>query len=181
MMARVTAPVETMDDTLRRAAAGDGQSFAELIRAHESMVFSIALHFLHDHGRAEDIAQEVFLQLYRKLDEIDSPAHLTFWLRRVTANRCIDESRRGRVRPASLEDAPEPTEAPPEPDMLLDRRLRQLLLDLPPAQRMALTLRYQEDLDPIEIGRILGMPHNTIKSHLRRGLEALRRWLGEPS
>jgi RNA polymerase sigma-70 factor (ECF subfamily) len=181
MVARVTTPVETMDDTLRRAAAGDRESFAGLVRAHESMVFSIALHFLRDHGRAEDIAQEVFLQLYRKLDEMESPAHLTFWLRRVTAHRCIDESRRGRQRPAAIEEAPEPTAAPAEPDTLLDRRLRQLLLDLPPAQRMALTLRYQEDLDPVEISAVLGLPHNTIKSHLRRGLDALRRWLGEPS
>jgi RNA polymerase sigma-70 factor (ECF subfamily) len=184
MVARVTAPVETMDDTLRRAAAGDRGSFAALIKAHEDMVFSIALHYVRDHGRAEDIAQEVFLQLYRKLGEIESASHLTFWLRRVTANRCIDESRRGRSRPVALHDmvdAGEPTSGAPEPDALADRRLRQLLLELPPAQRMALTLRYQEDLDPIEIGRILGMPHNTIKSHLRRGLDALRRWLGEPS
>src|SRR6266567_4341290 len=81
------------DETLRRAAGGDHDAFAELIRAHEEMVFSIALHFFHDRARAEEIAQEVFLQMYRRLGEIESPAHLTFWLRRVTANRCIDAGR----------------------------------------------------------------------------------------
>src|SRR5258706_581973 len=91
-----TAPLlfGTLDATLQRAAAGDHESFGALIREHQDMVFSIAWNFLHDRGRAEEIAQEVFLQLYRTLGEIETPAHLTFWLRRVTANRCIDESRR---------------------------------------------------------------------------------------
>ena len=82
--------------TLQRAADGDHECFASLIREHQDMVFSIAWTFLRDRDRAEEIGQEVFLQLYRTVGEIESPAHLVFWLRRVTANRCIDESRRGR-------------------------------------------------------------------------------------
>src|SRR5258708_9316899 len=99
-----TAPLlfGTLDARLRQGAAGDHESFGSLIREHQDMVFSIAWNFLHDRDRAEEIAQEVFLQLYRTLGEIESPAHLTFWLRRVTANRCIDESRRGRRRTRSL-------------------------------------------------------------------------------
>src|ERR1700692_83268 len=102
-----TAPLlfGTLDATLQKAAAGDHESLAELIREHQDMVFSIAWHFLHDRGRAEEIAQEVFLQLYRTLGDIESPAHLTFWLRRVTSNRCIDESRRGRWRIVTLDEA----------------------------------------------------------------------------
>src|ERR1700674_1221916 len=101
-----TAPVffGTLDQTLRRAATGDHESFATLIHEHQDMVFSIAWHFLHDRGRAEEIAQEVFLQLYRTLGQTEPPPHLPFWLRRETANRCIDESRRGRWRVVTLDE-----------------------------------------------------------------------------
>lgn len=164
------------DDTLRRAVTGDHDAFADLIRMHEEMVFSIALHFFHDRGRAEEIAQEVFLQMYRRLGEIESPAHLTFWLRRVTANRCIDDSRK---RPPASGRAESPSYVSArETDPFLRRRLRMLMLQLPPKQRIAITMRYQEDLEPAEIAEILGMPANTVKSHLRRGLAALRQWLG---
>src|SRR5258706_14583537 len=102
-----TAPLlfGTLDATLQRAAAGDHESFGALIREHQDMVFSIAWNFLHDRDRAEEIAQEVFLQMYRTLGEIETAAHLTFWLRRVTANRCIDESRRGPWPPVPPDEA----------------------------------------------------------------------------
>ena len=173
-----TAPLPFgIDETLRRAAAGDQDAFADLIHEHEAMVFSIALHFFHDRGRAEEIAQEVFLRMYRNLGEIESAAHLTFWLRRVTANRCIDDTRQTMPRLVAVEGIAQPHESDP----LLGRRLRTLLLRLPAKQRIAITMRYQEDLEPAEIAAILGMPANTVKSHLRRGLAALREWLGRDS
>ncbi len=172
----------TMDTTLQRAVAGDHESFAELIREHQDMVFSIAWHFLHDRDRAEEIAQEVFLQMYRTLGEIESEAHLRFWLRRVTANRCIDESRRGRWRIVTLDEAADVAhDADEQRDPLLGRRIRQMLQRLPAQQRLAITMRYQEGLEPSEIGAVLDMPLNTVKSHLRRGLSALREWLGVSS
>ncbi|HEX7421532.1 MAG TPA: sigma-70 family RNA polymerase sigma factor, partial [Thermoanaerobaculia bacterium] len=60
-----------------------------------------------------------------------------------------------------------------------DRRMRQLIAELPDMQRVIVTLRYQEDLDPSEICRIVEMPVNTVKSHLHRALQSLRRRLGE--
>ena len=171
----------TSDATLQRAAAGDHESFGSLIREHQDMVFSIAWHFLHDRDRAEEIAQEVFLQLYRALGEIESNAHLTFWLRRVTANRCIDESRRGRWRIVTLDEASDVVHDADETDPFLARKLAQMLQRLPAQQRLAITMRYQEGLEPSEIGAVLGMPLNTVKSHLRRGLAALREWLGVTS
>jgi RNA polymerase sigma-70 factor, ECF subfamily len=166
------------DANLHRAAAGDHEAFGDLIREHQDMVFSIAWHFLHDRDRAEEIAQEVFLQLYRALGEIESPAHLIFWLRRVTANRCIDESRRGRWRIVTLDEANDVARDADDTDPLLARKLGQMLQRLPAPQRLAITMRYQEGLDPSEIGAVLDMPLNTVKSHLRRGLAALREWLG---
>ena len=178
-----TAPLlfGTLDATLQRAAAGDHESFAGLIRQHQDMVFSIAWTFLHDRDRAEEIAQEVFLQLYRTLGEIQSPAHLTFWLRRVTANRCIDESRRGRWRIVTLDEASDVAGHAQESDPILGRKVRQMLQRLPAPQRLAITMRYQEGLEPSEIGALLDIPINTVKSHLRRGLSALREWLGVTS
>jgi RNA polymerase sigma-70 factor (ECF subfamily) len=168
-----------LDDALRRAAGGDHEAFAELVRSHQDMVFSIAWHFFHDRDHAEEIAQDVFLRLYRALGEIGSAAHLLFWLRKVTANRCIDEKRRVRMHAVSIDEIPEVAGyTTPGGDPLLGRRLRALLLRLPPPQRLAITLRYQEQLEPMEICTVLGLPLNTVKSHLQRGLTALRSWLG---
>src|SRR5258706_13715519 len=160
----------TNDANLHRAAAGDHDAFGALIREHQDMVFSIAWHFLHDRARAEEIAQEVFLQLYRTLGGIESPAHLTFWLRRVTSNRCIDESRRGRWRIVTLDEASDVARDADATDPLLNRTVGQLLQRLPAQQRLALTMRYQEGLEASEIGAVMGIPVNTVKSHLRRGL-----------
>jgi RNA polymerase sigma-70 factor (ECF subfamily) len=163
---------------LELARRGDHDAFAALVREHESMVYSIAWHFFRDRGRAEEVAQEVFLQLYRTIADIGSPAHLLFWLRRVTSNRCIDENRRWRFRPLPLADVPEPRSSHAEPDPILDRRLGRLMLQLPSDQRVIITLRYQEGLQPAEIGDLVGMPVNTVKSHLRRGLATLRSRFG---
>src|SRR5436305_13628348 len=127
MSAAAPLPFPTTDANLNQAARGDHESFATLVHEHQDMVFSIAWHFLHDRGRAEEIAQEVFLQLYRTLGEIESNAHLTFWLRRVTANRCIDESRRGRWRIVTLDEASDVARDANDADPLLTRKVGQML------------------------------------------------------
>jgi RNA polymerase sigma-70 factor, ECF subfamily len=163
--------------SLGRAQAGDHDAFAELIERHEAMVYSLAWNFFGDRGRAEEVAQDVFLQLYRNLGVIESESHLLFWLRQVATRRCIDQMRRTRMKAVSLDDAAEVQSIDRPVDPLLDRRLRQLIRELPEMQRAVVTLRYQEDLDPSEICRVVGMPVNTVKSHLHRALQALRRKL----
>lgn len=167
-------------DALDRARAGDEDGFAEIVDEHESMVFSLAYHFFNDRARAEEIAQDVFLQLYRSLGSIDGPSHLVHWLRQVTGRRCIDQLRRSRLRPVPLEDVEIEIHDRPR-DPLLDRRMRDMIAGLPDLQRLVLTLRYQEDLDPSEICRIVDLPVNTVKSHLHRALQTLRRKLGDLS
>lgn len=138
------------------------------------MVFSIALHFLRDRSAAEEVAQDVFLQLHRNLDGLD-PGRVIFWLRKVTSNRAIDYVRKRKLRATiSLEDAPEPRSAGAQPDLLLQGRLRSLIATLPEKPRMVMVLRYQEDVMPEEIARMLGMPVRTVKSHLQRSLAMLR-------
>ena len=164
---------------LERAREGDHEAFAELIAAHESLVYSLAYHFFHDRDRAEEIAQDVFLQLYRSLPTLQSPDHVVHWLRQVTTRRCIDQVRRTRLRPVALEDAEALPGRERWSDPILGRRLRALIADLPPKQRAIVTLRYQEDLDPADICRVVNLPVNTVKSHLHRALRALRRQLGD--
>lgn len=164
---------------LTRAQSGDHDAFAEVIEQHEAMVYSLAYHFFNDRGRAEEIAQDVFLQLYRNLGTIESNAHLLFWLRQVTTRRCIDVTRRSRMKAVSLEDAGELRAHEKRSDALLDRKLKGLIEELPEIQRAVVTLRYQEDLDPSDICRIVQLPVNTVKSHLHRALQSLRRKLGE--
>ena len=169
---------DRMAVALSRAAAGDGRAFTDLVTAHQAMVFSIALHYLQERSLAEDIAQEVFLELYQKLRSIESAAHLTYWLRRVTVHRCIDLGRRRKHRrETDLEGVPEPAAEGSVSDPALLGKLRQTLNALPEKQRMMVILRYQEDLGPAEIAELLRMPVNTVKSTLHRSLEELRRRL----
>jgi RNA polymerase sigma-70 factor, ECF subfamily len=159
----------------RREPAGGEMEFAGLVRQHQAMVFSMAWHFLRDRALAEELAQEVFLQLYRHLAELESPAHVLFWLRKVTSNRAMDVARRRQRRPMiSLEDAPEPVAVTRTEDPLLGAALRKLVAALPEKARMIVILRYQEDLDPTEIAGILNIPVGTVKSQLQRALALLR-------
>jgi RNA polymerase sigma-70 factor (ECF subfamily) len=162
-------------DLLLRARAGEPAAFSAVVRKYQKSVYGIALRMLSDPHKAEELAQEVFLQLYRKLQDIESDAHLAFWLRKVTANRAIDRLRQEpRHEAVSLEDESGLASEPDNEDPLLQRRLRELVAQLPAAARAVIVLRYQEDLDPTEISRALNMPINTVKSHLKRSLATLR-------
>jgi RNA polymerase sigma-70 factor (ECF subfamily) len=177
-MLKLAQPIEESEDerTLARAATGDTAAFGSLVRQHQSMVYSLALRFLREPSAAEDVAQDAFLELYRNLGRLQSPSHVRFWLRRVTANRCIDRIRQrtAHAEDAFDEDVPEPEAPVIQRDLLLESRLRDLVAELTPNARMVVILRYQEDLEPAEIAETLGMPLNTVKSHLRRSLAALR-------
>src|SRR6476659_5630707 len=102
--------------------------FGELVRAHQSMVFSLAYHFLHYRDLAEEVAQEVFLSLHRNLGRIQSVEHAGFWLRKVAVQRSIDETRRRRRRPqVALELVAEPSVKASQGDPLLSEVLRRLI------------------------------------------------------
>jgi RNA polymerase sigma-70 factor (ECF subfamily) len=168
-----TMATASMTEANREAAPE--MTFAEVLRANQSMVFSLAYHFLRDRAAAEEIAQDVFLQLYRKMDDLEGAKHVTFWLRKVTSHRCIDYVRkRGSQSTISLEDVAEPSIPEQHGDPLLNRRLRQLIAALPEKPRIVMVLRYQEDLTPEEISEVLEMPLGTVKSHLQRSLGMLR-------
>jgi RNA polymerase sigma-70 factor (ECF subfamily) len=155
--------------------ADPAERFERLLREHQSMVFSLALRFLRDRAVAEELAQDVFLKLYEMLGELETDEHVRFWLRRVTCNRSIDESRKRKIRPRlTLAEIPEPGVRPHTGDPLMSDVLRKLVAALPERARAIVVMRYQEDLDPAEISRILDMPASSVKSLLHRSLHVLR-------
>lgn len=169
----------SMESALRRARQGDSLAFTEIVKAYQGMIFSIGWHFLADKSMAEDLAQEVFLELHQGLSAIKSAAHLTHWLRRVAVHRSIDLGRRKKSRrELALEDVQEPEAGHSLVDSFLSLRLRQAVAALQEKQRMAVVLRYQEELGPVEIAELMEMPVNTVKSTLHRALLELRAKLG---
>jgi RNA polymerase sigma-70 factor (ECF subfamily) len=175
--------LDLLDDELAKARLGDRTALAVLVQAHQRAVYSLALRMLGTRDLAEDLTQEIFMQLNGNLRVIESNKHLGFWLRRVTTNRAIDQlRRRSRVQMTSLEDEQPFFSAEDGADPLLQRHLRDLLSELSPQARAVLLLRYQEDLDPADIAHTLEMPINTVKSHLKRSLETMReKCVGLPS
>jgi RNA polymerase sigma-70 factor, ECF subfamily len=167
------------DDALQRARQGEIPAFRELLRMHKGRVFSMALRILGNSADAEEVAQDVFLQLHGALAQISSSGHLKHWLLRAVSHRCIDRLRNQSSRPrlVSIEDmavSADGSVAEEGGDLLAVRQVHRLMQELAPEARAVLLLRYQEDLVPSEISATLAMPLNTVKSHLRRSLEWLR-------
>ncbi len=150
--------------------------FERLVDEHQSMVYSVALRMTGDRGLAEEIAQDVFLELDKSLGKIESAEHACWWLRRVTMSRSTDALRRRRVRGMDLWVALDDHHGlqAEEKSSPLGSRLEYLMTTLPEAQRSALILRYQEDMMPEEIAAMLDAPVATVKSNLQRGLKLLR-------
>ena len=174
---------DSLDEQLDRARSGERAALTLLVQAHQRSVYSLALRMLGTRDLAEDLTQEVFMQMNGNLRTIESNRHLGFWLRQVTTNRAIDQlRRRARVKMTSLDEAAELFSAEEDSDPLLQGHLQALLAELSPPARAVLLLRYQEDLDPVEIARTLDMPLNTVKSHLKRSLQSMReKTLGMPA
>jgi len=153
--------------------------FRRLIEGHQRMVFSVALRVLGDYATAEEVAQDVFLELYRSGEGLASEDHVRYWLRRVATHRAIDALRRRAVRPeAAAEEWTELQYAGGDASSStvgLEARLDTLLQTLPEPMRVAVVLRYQEDLLPDEIAKVLGQSVASVKSQLHQGLTLLRR------
>jgi RNA polymerase sigma-70 factor (ECF subfamily) len=161
----VTSAVQPTEDT----------GFDSLVVRHQAMVYSLALHSLRDPAAAEDIAQEVFLELHRNLDRIESANHIRFWLRQVATRKCIDAIRRRRYRNhLPLDLAAEPASGAGPGDLFAARSIEREIASLPAQHRMMVVLRYQEDLDPMEIAGLLGLKPARVRSMLHAAVVRLR-------
>jgi RNA polymerase sigma-70 factor (ECF subfamily) len=170
-------PGREADGDFAAARSGDSSAFVRLVRRHQSRVFSLALRLTGRREDAEELAQDTFLGLHRQLRNLDSAQHVRHWVCRTVTHRSIDLLRGRARRPEAQSVDLMLLEVPVEDasgDPLLHRTLRALLLRLPEIPRAVVVLRFQEDLDPLDIAATLDLPLNTVKSHLRRSLEWLR-------
>ncbi|HEX9201304.1 MAG TPA: sigma-70 family RNA polymerase sigma factor [Acidobacteriaceae bacterium] len=153
--------------------------FRRLIETHQRMVFSLALRIIGDYATAEEIAQDVFLELHRSGERLAGEDHIRFWLRRTAKHRAIDALRRKAIRPeAAAEEWMEEQHVHSDRSALgagTQARLESLLRTLPEALRVAIVLRYQEEMLPDEIAGMLGQSVASVKSQLHRGLTLMRR------
>ena len=158
--------------------SGDESAMAHLYDKYSSIVYSVALRVLADTGAAEDVLQEVFMQLWRNPGAFDaSRGNLAPWLAVIARNRAIDSLRR-RQPETDIEDVIVSV----EPDMAGDaersramEKVRSALGSMPAPQRSALEMAYFEGLTHTEIAEKTGEPLGTVKTRIRAGLMALRK------
>jgi RNA polymerase sigma-70 factor (ECF subfamily) len=167
------------EELLNRGRAGEVAAFREIVAASQARVFSLAHRLTGVRADAEEVAQDVFVQLHGALPLISDSVHLRKWLVRAVYHRSIDRfrqrERQGQKLPLeALGDFPEGQVPETDTDPLAASHVYALLLKLQPDARAVVVLRYQDDLDPVDIADELGMPINTVKSHLRRSLQWLR-------
>jgi RNA polymerase sigma-70 factor (ECF subfamily) len=158
---------------------GDPEAQRRVFERYKDRVFSIALHFLKgDDAAAQDVTQEVFVKVFRAAPSFRQDARLSTWLYRIVANACMDELRRRR-RLVLYGDVPSrihPAVAPSEP-VELDADVSAALGRLSPKVRIAVLLRYFDDLTYDEIADALGVTHGTVASRLNRAHKFLAREL----
>lgn len=174
---------------IRRAQNGDHDALNELVISQHQYVFNIAYSVLHNLEDANDLTQEAFIRLFRSIRQYNGESRFTTWLYRLVVNLGRDElRRRGRQVPEmsgpNSDDELDPVtlivddadERDPQQALELaeTRRMLNACLDeLDPAYRMALTLFYFNDKKYNDIADTMGIPLNTVKSHIRRGKERM--------
>jgi RNA polymerase sigma-70 factor (ECF subfamily) len=182
--AATPAPQE-IDPLIERCLKGDQSAWDTIVRLYWRKVFNIAYKFVGRHDEAEDLAQDVFLKLFKSLKTFDRRANFSTWLISVSRNLCIDHYRSmRREHDVVTHDVDASTIANAstvdDPLVMLERRdrvslLRAALDRLPPALRTAVMLRDIQELSYQEIAGRLGVPEGTVKSRINRGRAELAR------
>jgi RNA polymerase sigma-70 factor, ECF subfamily len=174
---------ERDEDLVERSRTGDRAAFTELVRRHESRVYSLCLRMLGDPDDARDAAQDTFLTVYRKIAQFRGDALFTTWLHRIGVNCCYDALRRTRRQPLlRVVDDDVPDVGPPVDDHADDVAgtldAASALARLPEDYRVVLVLADVQDLPYEEIAKVLDVPIGTVKSRVHRGRIALAKVLG---
>ena len=180
-------------ELMLRVKRGDMAAFESLVDKYKQPVINLVYRTLHDFAEAEDLAQNVFVQVFKSAHRYEVSAKFSTWLFTIARNLCLNELRRRSRHPANSLDAHPPGEeenpsrqiedvrAPSAPETLLQGELEekiQLALDaLPENQRIALLLCRQDELSYEEIGSILGCSLSATKSLIHRARETLKQKL----
>jgi len=170
---------------VRQAQAGDQEAFKKLVEKHWGLVFHLAFDMLGSHSEAEDLSQEVFLTVFRRLRDFRGDSPFKNWLYKIAVHACLDHLRKRRREfhqttfdsngaiQAQLSDSLDDVVARKERQEIIEKALGQLS----PQQRMVLVLKHYQGLKLREIADILGISEGSVKRHLYRALDKLRKWL----
>jgi len=175
---------EPSEQTIRDAAQGDLGAFSDLYGAYSFMVYSIAFRMVHDREEAEEITQEVFFTLHRKLHQFQFHSTLKTWIHRVTVNttlNALDRKKREAEKQRGLELELSRQASPPSPETAveeassdeLEEEAMALLRLLPIEQRACLVLRSIEGFSYEEVAEALQINLNTVRSRLKRARATL--------
>jgi len=188
----VVGAVDPDGELVERWRAGDEAAFESLVRRHERRVFGVVVRMLGNREEAEDVAQEVFLNLHRNGHRFRQEARFSTFVYRVAVNAALNRQRSLRRRRARVEGLMQRQESGhdlpytprgPEDAVLgseLRTRLQREILELVETLRAPLVLHDVEGLPYAEIARVLGVAEGTVKSRIHRARRALRRQLGDP-
>lgn len=169
-----------------RARRGDAEALDTLVLRYQDRVFNMCYRMLANRDDALDVAQEVFLTVFRSIGRFEERARFSTWLYRITVNRCRDELRRRasvkHTRPQSLhasEDPVDPRGPEPAPDEQasakeLESLVERCIEELPGDVREVLVLRDTQDLPYDDIASILDIPVGTVRSRLNRARTLLK-------
>ena len=172
-------------EVIESCRQGDRDALRALYQAYKDKVYSIAYHFFHrDASMASDITQQVFLKLIGEMGKFRGDAAFSTWLYRLVVNACVDRARRGRANvmvddPAVLQALPDPVSS--HEDVLVRAEMAQSVQDaigsLPPKLRLAILLRYFDELSYVDMAAALNCSIGTVSSRLSRGHRLLAKRL----
>lgn len=173
-----------------RVKRGDVRAFEELVEKYKQPVMNVVQRMLRDPTEAEDLAQSVFVQVYKSADRYKASAKFSTWLFTIARNLCLNELRRRSRHPAdSLEASQTESEGQPArqyedaktfspaENILhgeLEQKVQQALNELPENQRTAIVLCRQDELSYDDISEVLGCSLSATKSLIHRGRETLK-------
>ena len=187
-MAEAAPETSSLDAELIHAIArGDESALAALYDRYNSILLGLLLRILHSRVEAEDVLQEVFLQIWQRAANFDETRGRAFtWMVTLARSRAIDRLRslqsRQRADDTALRDAPPETTGDASDDVYhAEQReiVRTALAEIPEEQRRTLLLAYFEGLTQSEIAERLNQPLGTVKTRMRSGMNKLRDLLGE--
>ena len=175
----------TIDQLIERCLQGDQIAWEAIVRQYWRKVFNVAYKFVGKHDEAEDLAQDIFLKLFKSLDTFDRRANFQTWLISVSRNLCIDHYRSVRKERETIDRDIDPNELSPasheiSPMAHLEQRdrvvlLRHALSELPETLKTAVLMRDIQEMTYQEIADRLRLPEGTVKSLINRGRTELAR------